>query len=246
MGKDRLGQGGHVIPVVGRDDPLEGRDRSGNLGLAQESEDSELSQTSVVELPKEASRLLLLSHALVAAKGIVQVERAAGDEFGVKGREVSGLSSLHVVRLGGDLAPEFEETDEQENLELPGVGDGIPSLGGGQTGGELLSAHGHGPRKRDTVRVRQITDEREHGDAAVLDLGLPDETDRFLLGLAPKVLGGQVEGIVESDDRVELPGEGFEIGDALLHGGRRLGGGAGGGEGGSRAGEEGGEEELHR
>lgn len=53
--------------------------------------------------------------------------------------EISGAAPSHVVLVlgGGELGPEFEETNDEENLPLGGVGDGVPKLGGVGLGGEL-------------------------------------------------------------------------------------------------------------
>ena len=86
----------------------------------------------------------------------------------------------------------------------------------------------------------------KHSHTAMLDLGLAKEADGGLVALAPEVLVGQVEGIVELDGRVGLLGDGLEVGL-----GCRKGTGSGGGllrtsrEGGGGAGEEGKGSELH-
>lgn len=72
----------------------------------------------------------------------------------------------------------------------------------------------------------------------MLDLGLAEEADGGLVALAPEVLVGEVEGIVELDGRVGLLGDGLEIGLGCRK--SRIGGTLlrTSGEGGGGAGEE--------
>ena len=84
-----------------------------------------------------------------------------------------------------------------------------------------------------------------HSHTTMLDLGLAKEADGGLVALAPEVLVGQVEGIVELDGRIGLLGDGLEVGL-----GCREGRGGGGllrtsREGGGGTGEEGKGSELH-
>lgn len=103
--EDTFAHGGHNITIVVGDNTLEKGNGSLHLGLRDEAKDTQLCQSSVVDLGPEALLLLLLGHVLVAAKGIVQVEGTAGDELGIKGGKFADLSTLHVVLLGGNLAP---------------------------------------------------------------------------------------------------------------------------------------------
>ena len=106
---------------------------------------------------------------------------------------------------------EFEETNEPEDLELGNVGDGIPSLGRGEAGGEGIALEGHGPGPGDAVGVDDVSNEGKHGNAAVLDLGLAEEADGGLVARAPEVGIGKAKGIVEADGRVEVLGERLEV-----------------------------------
>ena len=55
--------------------------------------------------------------------------------------------------------------------------------------------------------------EGEHGDAAVLNLGLAEPTDGALRAPAVEVGLGKVHGVVELYDGVGLLGEGLEVGN---------------------------------
>jgi len=106
---------------------------------------------------------------------------------------------------------ELEETNEPEDLELGNVRDGIPGLGRGEAGREGITLKGHGPGPGDAVGVDDVADESEHGNAAVLDLGLTEETDGGLVTRAPEVGIGKAKGIVEANGRVEVLGQRLEV-----------------------------------
>ena len=65
---------------------------------------------------------------------------------------------------------------------------------------------------RDSIRVDNVSDEGEHGNTAVLDLGVSQEADGGLVSSTPEICLGKVEGIIEANNGVELLGEGLEIG----------------------------------
>ena len=49
----------------------------------------------------------------------------------------------------------------------------------------------------NAVRLDDVPDERRHGDAAVLDLGMAEEGDRRVVRVSPYGGGGELEGVVE-------------------------------------------------
>ena len=51
----------------------------------------------------------------------------------------------------------------------------------------------------DAVRLDAVADEGEHGDAAVLDLRVPQEPDRRGLAAAPQVGRREAEWVVEAN-----------------------------------------------
>ena len=142
---------------------------------------------------------------------------------------------------------EFEETDEHDDLPLGGLGDGVPSLRRGSDLRERIPREGHRPRPRDAVGVNDVPHEREHGHAAVLHLGLPEEADRGFVRRAPEFGPGEVQRIEVLDGGVQLLRERLEVGLRLRDGGSRRcpsdGGGGGEGRGGAQDGGE--EGELH-
>ena len=117
-----------------------------------------------------------------------------------------------LVSISRKLGPELKEGDQGENLPLGGVTDGIPKGRGVGLAGERGSVHLHGPGELDTISVDNVSDEGEHGNTAVLDLGVSQEADGGLVSSTPELSLGKVEGIIEANDGVELLGEGLEIG----------------------------------
>jgi hypothetical protein len=114
---------GHDLTIIRLNNSTEDRDGSGDGLFAQESEDTKLSKTAVVDLGTEAGLLLISAHVLAELEGIEKVEGdgmgnsiRATDEVGV----VTGPSTSHVVLVGGsgELTPELKETDEREDLPL--------------------------------------------------------------------------------------------------------------------------------
>ena len=99
---------------------------------------------------------------------------------GVEARLAAAV--VHVaVRLRRALAVGLEHADEDEDLELAVEGDVVPLLlrraarDVAAVGEELVLAGHEGRALRDEA------EERGHGDAAVLDLGVAEPADRGLL-----------------------------------------------------------------
>mmetsp|Transcript_16187 Transcript_16187/g.25260 ORF Transcript_16187/g.25260 Transcript_16187/m.25260 type:complete len:257 (-) Transcript_16187:29-799(-) len=238
----------HGVSRIGDGDSTKGGNRSRDGISAQEAEDSELCQTSVVDLLDETSLLLLSAHVLVEAEGVEEVEHEVHvitEE--VERRVLSGLTSGHVVgHLSATaLVPKLEHGDDEEDLPLGANRDGIPLLlraevraGVGGTG------EGLGPGE-DNVGLDNVPNEGSHGNTSVLDLGLTKEANGGLVTLSPEVSIGKAHGVEVVDDGVALGSDGLEVGLGLLHDNAGAGGGLGGSEsgGGSQKGKGGGE--LH-
>ena len=210
-------EGSHRLTIVGLDDTGEEGNRSRSALLGEETDDTKLSKTSIVDLGSEAAGLGLLGHVLRELEGVVQVEGdGVGDTIGARGEvgEVTGLATGHVMLVVGsrELGPELKEANEGKDLPLGIVRDGIPKRRGVGLTGEGRAIHLHGPRELDAVGMDDVADEGEHGNTAVLDLGMSEEANGGLIGGAPELSLGEVEGIVEANDRVELLGKGLKIG----------------------------------
>jgi len=213
------GEGGHDLSVVGLDDSVQRWDGSRDCGLNEEAEETKHSKTSVVDFDFESTGLLFITGALVQAKRVVQVEwDRVGEIDNVEVGEVTGLSSSHVmlVVIGGDFGPKFQEKDESENLPLRVIGDLVPKLRRVVSRREWSSIQHHRPRPLDAVGVDKISDESEHGNTSVLDLGVTQETNSLFVGLSPELSFGQVQRIIESDNRVQLLGQISEIGRGFV------------------------------
>lgn len=164
----------HRFSVVRLGNVSKERDGSRDLVSGQESEDTKHGQSSVVDLDSQSSLLGLIRHLLVESKRIVKV-RDPVDFLAevVKGRVLSGLTSTHVVIHGhsSELVPEFEESNNGDNLPLGNIRDGIPLLfrekvdrrrqvtGGGLRPGE------------DNVRLDAVSNEGSHGNTSVPEKG---------------------------------------------------------------------------
>ena len=133
----------------------------------------------------------------------------SADEVGV----VSWTSARHVVLVvrGRELRPPFKEGDNSEDLPLGAIRDGVPKCRRVGLSGEGASVHLHGPRELEAVGVGDVSDESKHGNAAVLDLRVAEETDGSLIGHAPELSLGEVERIVEANDGVQLLSEVLEV-----------------------------------
>ena len=240
-------EGGHDVTIVGDGNALKGGDGSFDLVGGHEAEDTNHGKTAVVDLHIETAGLLRVVHLLVEAKGIIKVKDEVdivteGLERGV----VTGAATTHVVLLvlsTAALVPKLEEAKDKDDLPLGLLGEGIPLRLGAEVGaGELVSGKGVGPGE-DEVGLDNVSDESSHGDTGVLDLGLTEEANSGLVTLSPEIALGEVEGVPELDDGVEVFGEGLKV----LAGpeGRKASVGGGRGKGGGRAGDEGSNSELH-
>ena len=210
-------EGSHRLTIIGLDNTRKGGDGAGAYLLGEEAKDTKLSKTSVVDLSPKTGGLLLFGHVLRELEGVVQVEGdGVGDTIGARGEvgEVTGLATGHVMLVVGsrELRPELKEANEGKDLPLGIVRDGIPKRRGVGLAGEGRAIHLHGPGELDAVGMDDVADEGEHGNTAVLDLGMSEEANGGLIGGAPELSLSEVEGIVEANDRVELLGKGLKIG----------------------------------
>lgn len=153
-------EGSHGLTIIVRNDSLEKGNRSLNLLLRKESNDTNLRQSSIVQLLNKSLSLLGLALLGRESKRIKEIQRnRVGDELRVI-REVgegTGFSSTHVM-CSGSLGEPLEESDEEENLPFGGVGHSIPLLwGGSSVGGEWGSVEAHWPREVDSVGLNDVS-----------------------------------------------------------------------------------------
>ncbi len=168
--KHVLGERSHDLTIVRLDNATKGRDGSRDLGLGKESEDTQHSKTSVVDFDLKSTGLGFITLVLAESQRIVKVERnRVGKRDGVEVREVSRLSSAHVVLVGvsADLTPGFQEKNESEDLPLGGIADLVPEFRWVVVGRESGSVHLHGPWEFDSVGVDNVSDEGEHSNTSV-------------------------------------------------------------------------------
>ena len=218
-----LSEGGHRLAVVVGNESLEEGHGSLDPLFRDESHDADHGQPAVVELLNEAPRLRLGRFVFGEPEGVEQVQRyGVGDhavigEFGVRPRH----APPHVVRPRG-LGVPLEEPDEEDDLPLGGGGEGVPLLrrGSGREG-ERAAVERDRPGEVEPVGLDDVPDERRHGDASVLDLGLPKERDSLVVRVSPDGGGGELEGIVELGTRRRGRREGRARGETLELGGAK-------------------------
>jgi len=100
--------------------------------------------------------------------------------------------------LAAKLPPELEEADEGNDL-TPSLERQVEPLllrrcASRQRAEKLRKVH--------TVRLHNVTAEGHHGNAAVLNLCLPQEPPGCIVALAPEVCIGKAKGVEVADRRV--------------------------------------------
>ena len=173
----------HDLTGVRLDNSTKNWDSSRDLGLSQESEDTQHSKTSVVDFDLKSSGLGFLTLVLAESERIVKVEwDRVGKAIRTRGevRVVTWLSSLHVMGVlrSTEFTPEFQESNEGENLPLGTVANGIPKLRRVGVVRERSSIHLHGPWELDSVGVDNVSNEGEHGNTSVPDRKHKSEKNR--------------------------------------------------------------------
>ena len=125
---------------------------------------------------------------------------------------------MHVaLRVAGALAVRLEHADGHEDLELADGGNVVPLLLGRHAGDVAAVRREPVLARHDRERLHDEAEERGHGDAAVLDLGVAQVADGGLVAEAPEVtLGDEVERIPEADRPAEEVGVRLGEGDHLL------------------------------
>jgi hypothetical protein len=136
-------------------------------------------------------------------------------------------------RLAGDIGhdADLEEGEQRQDLEEAGGGDGVRPIDGGEAVGEASKGVALEVDVAGEVNARagdEVTNERELGDAPMLELNVTEAVECLLVGAVE-----EAEGIVETEGGLgaELGFEGVERRGGLGHGGGGEGGGGGDGGG---------------
>jgi len=111
-----------------------------------------------------------------------------------------------------ELTPEFKEGNDTENLPLGIIRNGIPKSRRVGFTGERGSIHLHGPWEFEAVGMCDVTNEGEHSYTSVLDFSVTKETNGGFVALSPEFGVGEVQRIVESNNRVKLLGKNLKVG----------------------------------
>jgi hypothetical protein len=210
------GERSHGLSRVRSDNSGKSRNGSWDGLCAKESENSELSKTSVVQFSAKTTLLGLLRHVLGELEGIVKVEwNRVGNSGGSSNevREVTWLSSSHVMLVvrGGKLGPELKESDKSENLPLSIVRYSIPKSRGVGLRRESSSVHLHCPWELDSVSMYDVSYESKHSNTSVLDLSMTEESDGSLVGGTPELSLSKIKRIVESYDWVKFLSKSLKV-----------------------------------
>mmetsp|Transcript_5646 Transcript_5646/g.35049 ORF Transcript_5646/g.35049 Transcript_5646/m.35049 type:complete len:287 (-) Transcript_5646:27-887(-) len=246
-GEGLLGPGGklrhgHVELALERDhdvarvlrEALDGIERRHDEALrgGEHGHDGELGGAAVVELDVEAALLRLGIVINEEVERVVEVEeelRALAHERRVVARDSARLG---VVRdLSRDLAVRLEHADEGEDLELADHRDVVPLLLRGDVLDVAAVRHGRVGALDGVKRLHAEAEERGHGDAAVLDLGVAKVADGLLVREGPERHLGAAKRVPEAEAGAE--GVAVRLGELseLLLGGHGEGRGLGGARG---------------
>ena len=116
------------------------------------------------------------------------------------GRGSRTVAVVHVaLRVAGALAVRLEHADGHGDLELSDRGQIVPLLLGAHAGDVATVRREEVLARHDGEALDDEAEERGHGDAAVLDLGVAQVADGRLVAEAPEVaLGDEVEGVPEA------------------------------------------------
>ncbi len=91
----------------------------------------------------------------------------------------------------------LQESNEENDLPLGGIGKGVPLFWWGtRVIGERSSIDSHWPRPVDAIGLNNVSNKSSHGDASVLDFGMTQEADGSSLVAAPDGCVGQLQGVI--------------------------------------------------
>ena len=195
MKRRDLAEGSHGLSRVRGDKSRKKRNGSCKFLFGEESEDTDLSQSSVVQFSNKSPGFGLFALVLVEAKGIIQVEwdRVRNSvRLGELG-EFTWFSAPHVV-LSVGFRKVFQESNEKDDLPFGTIGKSIPLLRRG-TGVSNLSGVS-GPGEVDSVGLGNVSNKSGHSNTPVLDLCMAQEANSCLVTLSPNVGGSQLKRII--------------------------------------------------
>lgn len=143
---------------------LEKRHRSLDLLGCEEANDTNLGQSSIVELLDQTGGLGFFGLVFVKAKGVVEASNWDGvwDQLLglVKAGELARLTTTHVVGASG-LGKPFQEANEEDDLPLGSVGESVPLLRGAASRSTDTTTDG-GPWESNAIGLDDVTYEGGH------------------------------------------------------------------------------------
>ena len=166
---------GNQVTAVWLDNTTEQRNGSGDGLLQQKSENTQHGQSSVVDFDDKSSGLGVLASVLAESERIVKVERNSVGDGGSELRELTWLSSSHVVinldvgvrDARGKLAVDLQESNDGDDLVLGFDGKGSPLFRRRKIRARPWgSVELHGPREVE-VGLDAVSNEGGHGNTSV-------------------------------------------------------------------------------
>jgi hypothetical protein len=204
----------HYFTNIWLDNSGKHGDRSRDSLFAQESKDTKLSKTAVVDFGSETLCLGLWRLVLGSTKGIEKVERDLVWNI-IKSGVGTWLSTLGVMNLAiwaSKFRIPFQESDKGNDLDLGNKRKSIPLFRRRKIGRRVGdSRRSQGPGE-DKVGLDNVSNKGSHGDTSVLDLGLAKPSNSTSFVQAPVSGTDKIKRVVEFDNRVELGGHFLEVG----------------------------------
>mmetsp|Transcript_3805 Transcript_3805/g.6345 ORF Transcript_3805/g.6345 Transcript_3805/m.6345 type:complete len:263 (-) Transcript_3805:46-834(-) len=182
---------------------------------AQETKDTELSQSTVVDFSNQTLLLGLCGHVLVEASRVVKIEdRVDSITERLERWVLSRLTSLGVMGHGSSattLVPKLEHRNDGKDLPLGANRDGIPLSLRGQVSRWVCGTGKSLWPWEDKVRLNTVSNESKHSNTAVLDLGLTEPANGGFVTLGPEVLFSKIEWVIKLKLWVQLASKSLKV-----------------------------------
>merc|ERR1719389_1656242 len=191
------------------------------LRRGEHAKDTDLRQTAIIDFGQQALVKLLARPLRVESEWVVEVQGWVRDSalldplsrlrIPVEAWELAWHAAAHVVRIAillqraTVLAPNFQEANEEEDLNLRSSGQRIPLLWRATCGSDVAEGNvaRQLPRENDVIRLDAKADESRHRNAAVLELRMTQESNRRIVTLLPEICFRQVQRVPKPNDRIE-------------------------------------------
>merc|ERR1719395_472518 len=199
------------------------------LRRGEHAKDTDLRQTAIIDLGQQTLIKLLARPLRVESERVVEVQGWVWDSalldplsrlrISVEAWELAWHATAHVVRIAillqraTVLAPNFQEANEEEDLNLRSSGQRIPLLWRATCGSDVAEGNvaRQLPRENDVIRLDAEADESRHRYAAVLELRVAQESDRRIVTLLPEICFRQVQRVPKTNHWIEFFGQSLQV-----------------------------------